>query len=795
MDRRFDKSGEEQSMAEHEPRDSGVTPLPSLRAVPAFERDFLALPRPLTTFIGRASETAEIVALVRDGARLVTLTGPGGVGKTRLALHVAGPLADDFPDGVAFVSLASVSEPEQVLPAIAHALGVRGEGQGDLLASLASQLRNQRALLILDNLEHVAEAAPAITSLLSACPWLHVLTTSRVRLRLSGENVLGVPPLKLRNPQADRSATRANDAIVAPDVLVSEAVQLFVDRARSANRAFALNADNADVVAEICRRLDGLPLAIELAAARVIALPPVGLLVRLEQRLPLLTGGPRDAPTRQQTVRNTIAWSHGLLNPEEQVLFRRLGVFVGDWTLEAAEVVANPDGDLDVLGHLASLVEANLVLLIEGAATPRYGMLETIREFAAERLAGSPEEHRVREAYARYMLNLASKAWWAFPERHYVKDAQEWLEHTLSLAETTSDEARSHALARAALAAFNAGDFATAEELAEASLKLGKAGGFDLQIGVALYALLLVYQERGDFARSLELGEESIRYFRRSGDEHWLSDGLLNTWVTALLDGNVERAAELQEEGFALCRKVGNTVGLALAMNDVGSEAELRGDLRTALTGYRESLELNLTINEHVYIAHPLAGIASILSVTDQGELAARLLGVAAQIHETHGTFAWIAERERDRRTAPRLRELLGEAQYATAFAAGRNLPIATAARLALAATAVDSARVPIDGESGIERFDVVSTDASEDPARAQSAPGSAPAIAHPNALTRREQEILDLLGQRLSDAEIAEQLYIGVRTVEFHVSNILGKCGVANRRDAAALAISLNRD
>ncbi len=764
-------------MPQQEPRANGVIPLPSLRAVPAPEPDFPALPRPLTTFIGRTTELAEIVALIRDGARLVTLTGPGGVGKTRLALHAAGPLADDFPDGVAFVSLASVTDPEQAPLAIAQALGVSGDAQHDLPWLLTRELRSRRALLILDNLEHVAEAAPAIANLLAACPWLHVLATSRVRLRLSGEQVLGVPPLPLHDRRGPGPAAcgGASNAALLP--AASEAVQLFVDRARSANRAFALTTGNAPILTEICQRLDGLPLAIELAAARVTVLPPAGLLARLEQRLPLLTGGPRDAPIRQQTVRNTIAWSHDLLTTEEQVLFRRLGVFVGDWTLEAAELVANPDGDLDVLGRLASLIEANLVRLIDDVAAPRYGMLETIREFAAERLAGSLDEPRVREAYARYMLNLAARAWWAFPERHFVNDEQEWLRHTLSQAETASDEARSLALARAGLAAFNAGDFATAEQLGEAGLHLAKARGFDLQIGVALYVLLLVHQEQGDFARSLELGEECIRAFRRSGEDLWLSDGLLNTWVSALLDGNAERAAELREEGFALGHRVGNIVGLALAMNDAGWEAERRGDLQAAVMGYRESLELNLTINEQVYIAHPLAGMASILSMTGHGELAARLLGVAAEIHETHGTFPWIAEQERDRQTAARLRALLGETLDTAAFAAGRTLPVTTAAQLALAVTAPTGPEISPEGAAPAERF----------AARAPAAP--------PDALTRRELEIFELLGQRLSDAEIAARLFIGVRTVEFHVSNILGKLGAANRREAAALASRIKDD
>jgi predicted ATPase/DNA-binding NarL/FixJ family response regulator len=777
-----DHRGNEQRLAKVELRESRATPVLSLRTVSTFERDLPALPRPLTTFIGRSEEAAELVARVRDGARLVTLTGPGGVGKTRLAIHAAEPLAADFPDGVAFVPLASILDPEQLVPAIAQVFGVRGESHHDLASRLVGELRGRRLLLILDNVEQIRDAAPTIADLLADCPWLHVLATSRTRLHLSGENVLRVPPLKLLEAEGD---------LVSADPFHSESVQLFVDRARSVNQAFVWNADIAEAVAEICRRLDGLPLAIELAAVRVTVLPPAGLLARLRQRLPLLVGGPCDAPARQQMGRNTIAWSHDLLSPEEQKLFRRLGVFVGDWTLEAAEVVANPDDDLDVLGHLAALIDANLVRLDESQTLPRYGMLETIREFAAERLAESPDEDRVREAHARFMLDVASRAWWAFPERHYVKDGQEWLERTLSGMEATSNEARATALASAALATFNYGDFATAVQLAEASLDLGHAGGYDLQIGLALYALLLVFKERGEFARSVAFGEACIDHFRCSGDEHWLSEGLVLTWCSALLGGDAHRAAQLKEEGFALCRKVGNILGLALANNDLGAEAEMRGDLDSALAGYREALELKLTIEEHVYIAHPLAGVASILSQRGQEELAAHLLGVATRIHETYGTFAWIAEKERDARTASRLKSRLGEARYTASLAAGRELSVAAAARLALAATAESSCETPSARKTSSPRSANVREEASTiNVALSRSGgTGAQAASVNPNALTAREQEILYLLGQRFSDAEIAEQLYIGVRTVEFHVSNILGKLGAANRREAAMLA------
>ena len=327
-------------------------------------------------------------------------------------------------------------------------------------------------------------------------------------------------------------------------------------------------------------------------------LPPEALLGRLENRLPLLTGGRRDAPTRQRTLRNTIAWGYDLLSPVEQTLFRRLGVFVGGWTLDAAEAVVNFDDSVDVQQGVSSLFDKSLVRLVASGPNPRYGMLETIREFAVEQLKGTPDEAGVREAHVRYMLALASGTWWAFPERANVQDAREWLNQALTQPEHASQEARALALGSAALSAFNQGDFSTAEHLAEASLDLSRVGGFDHHTGLALYVLMIVRQEQGHYARSTAIGEQAIRHLRRSGDARWLSQALIDTGTSASLNGNVERATALREEGFALCRATGNLVGLAQAMNDLGIEAERCGDIETAVARYRESLALMIEVDE-----------------------------------------------------------------------------------------------------------------------------------------------------------------------------------------------------
>lgn len=757
-----------------EPGDRIAASVTPLHPLPARRINRYTLPLPLTTFVGRTAEAAHVASLLRrEDIRLVTLTGPGGVGKTRLAMHIATSLADDFPDGIAFVSLASIADAAQVLPEIARTLGISVANSSSEVSDLIGALLNRRVLLLLDNMEHLRAMAPDLVKLLAACRWLQMIVTSRVRLRISGEHIVLVAPLALPDTLAETWPEQVGQA---------DAVRLFVERAHAANAHFALTAANAAAVADICRRLDGLPLAIELAAARISVLPPQVLLARLEPLLPLLTGGPLDAPVRQHTVRDTIAWSYNLLNSAEQALLRRVSVFVGNWTLDAAERVVNAEGDLDLLESLSSLIDASLVHVVAPGPDARYGMLETIREFAAERLAASPEAKSVRDAYARYMLDLASRAWWAFPERHDVQDAHEWLSHSLSQTDHASNEALALALASAALAAFNQGDFSTAVRLAEACLELSQGDAHDSLAGQARYVLLMVYQERGEFTRSIQFGEEAIAHFRRSRDERWLSEALILTWLSVLLNGEEERAAALLEEGLALCRAANNIVGLLLTINDLGVYAELHGNLHAAIAHYRESLELSLSIDEQVYVAHPLTGVASIMCAAGQLEFAVELLGAVSQIHETHHTFAWIMEQERDKRTVARVREGLGDARYRRALVAGRKLPIAEAIRQALSATAQAAPHPAPQATAAASEARDVHEPGSE--ARLPREP-----ISTIGALTRREREILALLNQGLADREIAARLYIGIRTVEFHVANILGKLGAANRREATDIA------
>ena len=355
------------------------------------------MPQPQTSFVGRERALAEVRRLLGD-TRLLTLTGAGGVGKSRLALEVARAVRPAHPDGVWLVELAALTDPAAVPHAVARALALREEPDRPLTETMVAALATRRLVLVLDNCEYVLDAcAPLVDALLRGCAGLRVLATSRERLHLSAEQEYPVPPLAV--PALRRS--------LPPEYLGAiEAVHLFVDRAQAVRPDFRLTEVNADAVASICRRLDGLPLALELAAARVRLFPPTELLARLERRLPLLTGGPRDVPARQRTLRDTIAWSHALLTHAEQRLFRRLAVFAGGCTAGAADAVC-ATGDLDVLAALDSLVGKNLVQQEEQpGGDARFAMMETIREFALDHLATSGEEPELRRRHATHFLAL-----------------------------------------------------------------------------------------------------------------------------------------------------------------------------------------------------------------------------------------------------------------------------------------------------------------------------------------------------------------------------------------------------
>jgi predicted ATPase/class 3 adenylate cyclase len=636
------------------------------------------LPTQLTSFVGRRREVAAIRELLaRPEVRLLTLSGPGGTGKTRLAVQIAGQLAGAFPDGVCFAPLASVSDPELVLPTIAQALGVRGAKGGSLLDSVAEQVGDRRQLLVVDNFEQVLAAAPVVVELLAACLQLEVLVTSRAALQVSGEHAYPVPPLSLPNH---------THAAVPDEVTSSEAVRLFVERAQAADPEFAVTDANAPVLAEICRRLDGLPLAIELAAARSRLLPPQALLARLESRLRLLRGGSRDLPTRQQTLRATIDWSYALLEADQQTLLARLAVFAGGCMLEAAEVVCDLNGGLDVLAGLEALVNKNLLQPrddVEGER--RVVLLETMREYAQERLSERDETETVARRHADYFLQLAEQAepellgprqgawyerleadldnfraalawllahedaeaaarlaatlmplWWS---RGHSSEGLRWLDAALERRGSLASPALAKALfAKASLLLETGGRLGQADRLLEESLALFRMLKDTSWTVRALSVLGWAMRRAGETDRGLALQEQAVALGREQTDRWSLALALNNLGFSLLRTGDHTRARLVLDESLVLFRALGEPEGTAFTLDGLALLALAEGDGARASTLLKEALALARKIGHVSAIAAFLADFGTVALYQGDGRLAATLfqeaLGFAMQLQD-----------------------------------------------------------------------------------------------------------------------------------------------------------------
>jgi non-specific serine/threonine protein kinase len=773
------------------------------------------LPASLTSLVGREREIATLVAAVREGERLLTLTGPGGIGKTRLAVAAAAAVAGDMPDAVCYVALGAITDPRLVAQTVAHALGVSEAGGEPIEARIEARLRDRRLLLVLDNFEQVVEAALLVSDLLASCPHLQILVTSRVRLRISGERERPVLPLGLAGPE---SATSAGG------VAESDAVRLFVERALAVREGIDVTSDPG-VLAAICQRLDGLPLAIELAAARVKVLPPADLLARLEQRLPLLTGGPRDAPVRLRTMRDAIAWSYDLLTDDEQALFRRLAVFVGGFTLDAldaldafADLGMPPGADgvparsgPAVLDLVAALVDKSLVRtdVAAGGAT-RYGMLETIREFGWERLAASGEADAVRQRHADWYLAFAEDAgprakqpgaapwveklglehpnlraalswfrgrgdglalvrmtgalWPFWHERTYFDEGHRWLELALGLGRTAPAADRIRALTGAGTLAW----YQTRPELAlawhEQALVLAREVGDRGAEAFALINLSAPATEFGDYELAFARLEGGLAAAREVGATEAASLALHNLGCLAWLRGEYQTSQQRAEEALTLARAEGWDWLVPSILGNYGLTMADLDDVDRATALLRESLALGHVRGNLWDVGTALEGLARVHAGAGRARQATVLFGTAAALRNETGIPQSRTERAYYEPFLAALLEELGGETFAAAWAEGQSRSWQEVAA------------------------DLLASPAAPD-APAQAADRPVPARGATHGLTKRELEILRLLAAGERNRAIGERLFISPTTVASHVASIFDKLGVDSRAKAVTFA------
>jgi predicted ATPase/class 3 adenylate cyclase len=673
------------------------------------------LPVQRTSFVGREREVARVRDLLK-GPGLLTLTGPGGGGKTRLALEAARGLLDAYPDGVFFVELGPVTDYQLIPSTIADAIGVKAEGRRPVLDTLRDQVWDRDMLLVLDNFEQVVEGAQVVADLLDAAPRVRILVTSREPLHLAGEQELPVPPLALPDTGGDGE----------PDVLArSEAVALFVQRATAVDPGFRVTEANAPAVAELCRRLDGLPLAIELAASRAKLLPPEAILERLERRLELLTGGPVDLPARQRTLREAIAWSYDLLNDAERALFRRLSVFAGGWTIDAAEAVANPDGELggDVLGLLGSLVDKSLVHRLPGPSEAvRFGMLETIREFGGEQLDAAGETEETRDRHAAHFLEAAEaaephlrgadqKRWldglevdhdnvraalrwaigagraapglrlvgalWRFWHLHgHLAEGRRWTEEVLALPSSSPRTAeRGKALTALGGVAYWQEDLPATHRAYEEALAIARELGDRRAEAEGLYNLAYPPAYEGDMAAAVAKVGQARALYEELGTRRGVADSLWLLAIVARLEGDTATARARAEQSLRIHRQVDDRFGTTDALHVLGRIALAQGDLATAGSCFLEALDNDERVGNRTGIGIVLDNLAAKAGAEGRHLRAVRLGGASEAIKDAAGGHAPPPFIDLpDPRDAAR--DALGEEAVAAAWDEGRAMTL-----------------------------------------------------------------------------------------------------------------------